>query len=69
LDAKLVVELDGGQHAECVPADLERTAVLERLGYEVLRFWNSEMCENIEAVLERIVLVARVRLASGGGKR
>jgi len=69
LDAKLVVELDGGQHAERVPADLEGTAVLERLGYEVLRFWNSEVCENIEAVLVRIALVARVRLASGGGKR
>jgi very-short-patch-repair endonuclease len=68
-DAKLVVELDGGQHAERVPADVERTAALERFGYEVLRFWNSEVCENIEAVLERIAPVASLRIASAGGKR
>jgi very-short-patch-repair endonuclease len=69
LEAKLVVELDGGQHAEHVARDAERTAALERRGYQVLRFWNSEVGENLDAVLERIAAVAAARVASAGGKR
>ncbi len=55
--AKLVVELDGGQHNE--PAaqtyDDVRTAWLETHGYRVLRFWNSDVNENLEGVLDTIV--------------
>ena len=47
---KLVIELDGGQHAESV-ADTRRTAFLEGKGYRVLRFWNNEVIENLEGVL------------------
>ncbi len=54
LDARLIVELNGGQHAENVAHDKKRTAFLESLGYRVLRFWNSEVIENIEGVLERL---------------
>ena len=54
LDASLIVELDGGQHAESVVYDEKRSAFLESLGYRVLRFWNSEVIENIEGVLERL---------------
>ena len=51
---KLVVELDGGQHAEEVAADHKRSRFLEEQGYRVLRFWNHDVLQNTEAVLERI---------------
>jgi class 3 adenylate cyclase/very-short-patch-repair endonuclease/tetratricopeptide (TPR) repeat protein len=50
----LVVELDGGQHASREEADRRRTAFLMQRGYRVLRFWDNEVMENIEAVLQRI---------------
>ena len=54
LEAKLIIEVDGGQHTDAVPADAARTQFLESLGYRVLRFWNNEVLENMEGVLERI---------------
>ena len=54
LDAKLIIELDGGQHAEQVEADERRTRALETAGFLVLRFWNSDVFTNLEAVLETI---------------
>jgi len=51
-EAHLVVELDGGQHSET--ADAERTANLERFGYRVIRFWNHDVLENTQPVLEAI---------------
>ena len=54
LDAKLIVELDGGQHANDVTHDERRTAFLKSLGYRVLRFCNSEVVENLDGVLERL---------------
>jgi very-short-patch-repair endonuclease len=51
---KVVVELDGGQHAEDVAADEKRSRFLEAKGYRVLRFWNHDVLGNTEAVLERI---------------
>jgi very-short-patch-repair endonuclease len=42
-DADLVVELDGGQHAEAEAYDTRRTAHLESLGLRVLRFWNNQV--------------------------
>jgi very-short-patch-repair endonuclease len=50
----LVVELDGGQHAERVAADKQRTKIIENCGYRVLRFWDSDVASNLEGVLERI---------------
>jgi very-short-patch-repair endonuclease len=50
----LVVELDGGQHAERSDVDERRTRVLERFGYRVLRFWDNDVLRNFDAVLERI---------------
>ena|SRR5262245_33638417 len=54
---KLIVELDGGQHAEYVAADDKRSRFLEKRGYRVLRFWNHDVLGNTEAVLERIAKV------------
>ncbi len=53
-DAKLIVELDGGQHALQVDADAERTDWLEKRGYRVIRFWNNDVLENIEGVHESV---------------
>lgn len=50
---KLVIELDGGQHAENAN-DRERTRELERMGYRVIRFWNNEVLSNPDGVLETI---------------
>jgi len=51
---KLVIELDGGQHGEQVHADNQRSAELALQGYRVIRFWNNDVIENIEGVLETI---------------
>jgi len=53
---KLVVELDGGQHnhPEKILSDARRTEELIREGWRVLRFWNHEVIENMEGVVETI---------------
>lgn len=53
-EAKLVIELDGGQHSEMLDADSERTAKMEAAGYHVIRFWNNDMLKNTEGVLAEI---------------
>ena len=54
-ERRLVIELDGGHHAEHVDADQSRTDFFVSQGYRVLRFWNNEVIENIDGVLEQIV--------------
>jgi very-short-patch-repair endonuclease len=51
---KLAIEIDGGQHAHQAGADATRTAALAAAGYRVVRFWNNEVLENAEGVLEAI---------------
>jgi very-short-patch-repair endonuclease len=53
-ERKLVVELDGGQHAMQKEYDAERTLFLEALGYRVLRFWGNDALGNTDGVLVRI---------------
>ena len=55
IDAKLIIELDGGQHAEREAQDEERTKGLQTAGYEVIRFWNNEVMTNINGVLDAIL--------------
>ncbi|TWT97072.1 hypothetical protein Pla108_28490 [Botrimarina colliarenosi] len=52
----LIVELDGGQHntLESRDYDAKRTTYLEQRGYRVLRFWNSDIADDFDAVLEAI---------------
>ena len=52
--ARLVVEVDGGQHAERRERDAERTQWLASQGYRVVRFWNNEVMGNIDGVLTQI---------------
>ena len=49
----LVVEVDGGQHADNV-ADTERDTMMRNLGYKIVRFWNNDVLGNIEGVLEML---------------
>ena len=52
-DLRLAVEVDGGQHSPEV--DAPRTGVIEAFGYRIIRFWNNDIFENIEGVLEAIL--------------
>src|SRR4051794_24690260 len=54
--SRLIVELDGGQHAAQVEHDRERTRWLESRGYRVIRFWNNQVLTETEPVLESIAL-------------
>jgi very-short-patch-repair endonuclease len=57
--ARLVIELDGGQHAERTAQDAERTSALARRGWRVLRFWNTEVMENADGVVDTILAALR----------
>jgi very-short-patch-repair endonuclease len=52
--AKLVIELDGGQHDWQQESDSSRTRRIEAAGYRVLRFWNNDVLGNLEGVLKEI---------------
>lgn len=54
LEAMLVIEVDGGQHAIDIESDATRAKHLEKAGFKVLRFWNNEVLLQIEAVKEKI---------------
>ncbi len=54
IEKKLIIEIDGGQHSKQIEYDMKRTEYLNQLGYKVLRFWNSEIFNQFDAVLEEI---------------
>jgi adenine-specific DNA-methyltransferase len=53
-ERKVIVELDGGQHATHADYDAARTAFLQALGYRVLRFWDNDALGNTDGMLQRI---------------
>ena len=55
LEAGIVVELDGSQHAEQVAYDARRTEYIERSGLRVIRFWNHEVLANRAGVCDAIL--------------
>ena len=55
IERKLVIEVDGGQHAIYVEEDQARDAWLKEKGFRVLRFWNNDVLANIEGVLETLL--------------
>lgn len=65
-DADLIIELDGGQHAQA-QADAIRTAVLAEHGYAVLRFWNNDVLTNLDGTLQ--VIAAHLSKAPSPGLR
>ena len=56
-EKKLVVELDGGQHAESQGQDKIRSEYLRENGFNVMRFWNDEVLKETEAVREKILTI------------
>ena len=58
VEKKLIIELDGGQHALASEKDRVRDKWLELYGYKVIRFWNHEIRDNMQGVLERLYAVA-----------
>ncbi|EIM03581.1 DUF559 domain-containing protein [Rhodanobacter denitrificans] len=59
--ARLVVELDGGQHLDALAYDQHRTAALQREGYRVLRFWNDDVLLRTDDVVAEIFRVLEER--------
>jgi very-short-patch-repair endonuclease len=55
-EAKLIIEVDGSQHSELqnIKKDNQRTKWLESQGYQVIRFWNTDVLENIEGVMFKV---------------
>ena len=69
--ASLVIEIDGGQHAERIDADEARTRWLEARGYRVARYWNNEVMGNVGGVLWRYreeVVTLSPALSQGRGR-
>jgi len=60
--AKLVVELDGGQHE--VDVDSRRTTYIRSQSIEVIRFWNHDVLSKTEAVMDEILRVVQIRTLS-----
>ena len=58
-EAKLVVEVDGGQHDARAAADAVRTGLIEAEGYRVIRFWNHDVLANVDGVLQAILQALR----------
>ncbi|MCV3240427.1 endonuclease domain-containing protein [Mesorhizobium sp. ZC-5] len=58
LEAKLIVEIDGSQHAESV-RDAVRDAELKVRGFRVLRFWNDDVLKDIDGVCDTIIAYVR----------
>ena len=63
--ARLVIELDGGQHTEATEADAERTRLIEVHGYTVIRFWNSDGTSRSSLIVFALSIVRKLLCASG----
>src|SRR6266700_7713093 len=54
LEKRMIIEVDGGQHAEDANYDTDRDAWLRNQGFVILRFWNNDVLKNMNGVLEVI---------------
>ncbi len=59
LENKLIIEVDGGQHGQQTTYDENRTKILNAAGFQVLRFWDNEVLDEIESVKEKIWLAVQ----------
>jgi very-short-patch-repair endonuclease len=57
---KLIIEVDGDQHVDQQGYDQERTAFLQSKGYKVLRFWNNDILNNLNGVMQVILEAVEV---------
>ena len=61
MSSRVIVEIDGGQHAQRRQYDAQRTRQLQNEGFAVLRFWNNEVMQNLDGVLCVLVKVLAER--------
>jgi very-short-patch-repair endonuclease len=54
LEARLIIEVDGGQHADDEYGDAKRDAWLESQGFRVMRYWNNQVLNELDAVMADI---------------
>jgi very-short-patch-repair endonuclease len=54
LSEKVIVELDGSQHAQQSEYDMRRDTILRSNGFRILRFWNGDVVNHLDVVLETI---------------
>jgi very-short-patch-repair endonuclease len=59
IEKKIIIEVDGGQHALNTERDANRSEFLRNKGYRIIRFWNSDVLKEKNAVLEKILLHLR----------
>jgi len=69
VSASLVVEADGGQHAERIAHDEARTNYLASQGYRVIRFWNNDVMNNIEGMMAAIDVALTPAPLQGRGRK
>lgn len=69
MKARLVIEVDGGQHDARKAADDRRTRHFEALGYRVLRFWNHDVLGNADGVIASVADALALTLPLGCAKR
>ena len=55
-EKRLIIEIDGGQHNESTKNDNVRMEYLESQGYRVIRFWNTDIMQDIEGVMDKILI-------------
>ena len=60
VNPRLVIEVDGSQHADSREYDEQRDAYLRAAGYRVVRCWTSDVFTNVESVLDRILCELRI---------
>ena len=61
LEARLIIEVDGGQHADQKYGDAERDAWLKSQNFHVLRYWNNQVLNELDAVLADIARVLEAK--------
>lgn len=57
VEKNVVIEVDGGQHAENEEKDMQHSAYLNMMRYRVFRFWNNQVMQETDAVLDGIFAV------------
>ncbi len=68
LEHRLIIEIDGGQHAEQLVYDLRRDTWLRSRGYTLLRFWNNDVMQQLDSVLEKIRCALSPDPSPAGGR-
>jgi very-short-patch-repair endonuclease len=65
LKAMLVIEVDGGQHADARAYDSQRDDFMRGQGYRILRFWNNEVLGNMDGLWDTIVAEISIHASCG----